>query len=68
MSMLHAILSIFVGALGGVSARRFFLLRLPSSCCPCLYSLQEGKLKFLQYKPLWLCAYWLLLFPCMILQ
>ena len=67
MSMLHAILSILVGALGGLSARVIFSFAA-SVCCPCLYSLQEGKLKFLQYKPLWLCAYWLLLFPCMILQ
>ena len=68
MSMLHAILSILVGALGGLSARVIFFFFFSVDLLPLSLFSSRRELKFLQYKPLWLCAYWLLLFPCLILQ
>ena len=57
MSMLHAILSILVGALGGLSARVIFFFFFSVDLLPLSLFSSRRELKFLQYKPLWLCAY-----------
>lgn len=68
MSMIHAILSILVGALGGLSARVIFSFAASVALLPLSLFFKKGNSSVYSTSRFGFVLNWLLLFPCMILQ